>query len=126
MRPRSGPFLRPGQARILFGAAKLLSVNPFLDEQVDVERLILRDDFTGNDPFLIPGDDPDAPLENTRRIGECLRPVVDDACAALTEGVSATDEERMAYRGAALYDLYYRFDLDLQRVADTGILSDGV
>jgi hypothetical protein len=126
MRTRNGPLLRPGQAPILFGAARLLSINPFLGEQVEVERLILRDDFVGDDRFIIAGDVPDAPLENTRRIGELLRPVVDDVCAALAAGTPATDEERRAYRGAALYDLYIRFDLELQHVADTGKLRDGV
>ena len=114
------------QRPALHAGAKFISTNPFTEEWVALERVVICERFDGNGRVLSLRGKPGEPLENTRLVGEVLWPAHEALHARLAAGATFTDDERAVYVNSAILRLYDGVDTELQGVADTGVLRPGV
>jgi hypothetical protein len=100
--------------------AKIPHTNPFDPRRIDLERVVLDDEFEWPGPTMSPGDDPRVTHRNIGRLGAFARRMVVELHAQLTTGAEASEADRAIYVGIALYFLYDSFDTQLQGLIDSG------
>jgi transcriptional regulator with AAA-type ATPase domain len=103
-------FLSSNQRPLLQTVSRLAYGNPFLPEQVELERAVLGKDFVEGEPVWSQQvQKPDQPRANVLRIAERLERLVEQLQARLGQGTAARDEDLLLYEDAVLYLLFLRY-----------------
>lgn len=106
-------ILSSAQRPLLHAVSRLAYCNPFLPEQVELERAVLGKGFVEGEPvWSQPVEKPDEPRVNLLRVAERLEPVLEQLQARLAQGTPARDADLLLYEDAVLYLLFQRYHLD--------------
>src|ERR687886_444691 len=109
-----------GKERVFLRAVSHLGYsNPFLPERLTYEREALGADFIEAEAvWSLRVDHPEAPLTNNTQIIARIETLVPQLRARLTQGATASDEERRLYEDVALFLLFHRYRAHFDVVID--------
>ena len=114
------PLLNPADRPVAEAMSRLVFVNPFLPERIDLERQALGNAFVGGEVVWSADADFDSERPNVLALARCAEALIESMRARLNATDAAADELRL-YEDVACYCLYYRVQADLRAAAEGSI-----